>query len=158
ALASLAAVGGLAWLFVGLTELTGRSVEAVLPVQVSASQVELDGLLLAGIVIGTLGVLIDVVTSQVGAVWELQRAEPSASRREVGRAALRVGTARVAASVNTLVLAYAGAALPLLILFTQAHQSVADTAGSEVVATEIVRALVGALGLAAAVPITTLLA
>jgi uncharacterized membrane protein len=156
--ASLALVGLLAWLFVELTQLTGRAAQEARFQQVTASQVDLQGLLLAGVVIGTLGVLDDVTVLQVSSVWELRRANPDQSLRQVYGAAIRIGRDHIASTVNTLVLAYAGAALPLFLLLTQAHQSLSDTANSEVVATEIVRALVGSIGLVACVPITTLLA
>jgi uncharacterized membrane protein len=158
AFASLALVAALASAFVALTELTGRAAEEALFLQVSAAQVDLRGLVLAGIVIGTLGVLDDVTVLQVSAVWELHHANPDMPRREIYRAAVRIGRDHIASTVNTLVLAYAGAALPLFLLLTQAHQSLSDTANSEVVATEIVRTLVGSIGLIASVPITTLLA
>lgn len=158
AFASLLLVGALAWAFVELTQITGRAAEEALFLQVSAAQIDLRGLVLAGVVIGTLGVLDDVTVLQVSAVWELHRANPEMGWRQVYGAAIRIGRDHIASTVNTLVLAYAGAALPLFLLLTQAHQSLSDTANSEVVATEIVRALVGSIGLVASVPITTLLA
>jgi uncharacterized membrane protein len=158
AFASLALVGLLAAVFVGLTEITGRAAEEALFLQVSAAQVDLRGLVLAGIVIGTLGVLDDVTVLQVSAVWELHHANPEMGRWDLYRAAIRIGRDHIASTVNTLVLAYAGAALPLFLLLTQAHQGLSDTANSEVVAVEIVRTLVGSIGLVASVPITTLLA
>jgi uncharacterized membrane protein len=95
---------------------------------------------------------------QVSSVWELHHANPAMPRRDIYRAAIRIGRDHIASTVNTLVLAYAGAALPLFLLLTQARQGLSDTANSEVVAVEIVRTLVGSIGLVASVPITTLLA
>lgn len=158
AFASLALVALLAWGFVELTELTGRAAEEAGFLQISASQVRLQGLILAGVVIGTLGVLDDVTVLQVSAVWELHHANPEMPRRQIYRAAIRIGRDHIASTVNTLVLAYAGASLPLFLLLTQAHEGLSDIANSEVVATEIVRTLVGSIGLVASVPITTLLA
>ena len=158
AFASLALVGLLAWIFVEATHLTGRAAEEAGVLQISASQVKLQGLVLAGIVIGTLGVLDDVTVLQVSAVWELHHANPEHTRFDLYRAAIRIGRDHIASTVNTLVLAYAGASLPLFLLLTQAHQGLSDTANSEVVAVEIVRTLVGSIGLVASVPITTLLA
>lgn len=158
AFASLALVGLLAWGFVELTAMTGRAAEEAATLQVLASQVQLKGLVLAGIVIGTLGVLDDVTVLQVSAVWELHHANPDMSRVELYRSAIRIGRDHIASTVNTLVLAYAGASLPLFLLLTQAHQSLSDTANSEVIGTEIVRTLVGSIGLVASVPITTILA
>jgi uncharacterized membrane protein len=158
AFASLALVGLLAWGFVELTQLSGRSAEEAGFLQITASQVKLQGLILAGIVIGTLGVLDDVTVLQVSSVWELHHANPTMAGRDIYRAAIRIGRDHIASTVNTLVLAYAGASLPLFLLLTQAHQGLSDTANSEVVAVEIVRALVGSIGLVASVPITTALA
>jgi uncharacterized membrane protein len=158
AFGSLAMVGVLAWIFVSLTELTGRSTEEALFLQVSGAQVDLRGLILAGIVIGTLGVLDDVTVLQVSSVWELHKANPDMPSIAVFRAALRIGRDHIASTVNTLVLAYAGASITLFLLLTQAQQSLGDTANSEVVAVEIVRTLVGSIGLVASVPITTALA
>jgi uncharacterized membrane protein len=158
AFASLALVGLLAWGFVELTHLTGLAGEDVSLLQLSASQIKPQGLILAGIVIGTLGVLDDVTVLQVSAVWELHHASPDMGRRDIYRAAIRIGRDHIASTVNTLVLAYAGASLPLFLLLTQAHEGLSDIANSEVVATEIVRTLVGSIGLVASVPITTLLA
>jgi uncharacterized membrane protein len=122
------------------------------------SDIDIRGLLLAGLVIGALGVLDDVTVTQTAAVWEIARADPDASRRRLVTAGLRVGRDHVAATVNTLVLAYAGAALPVLLLFAVAGQGVVDTVTTELVAQEVVRALVGGLGIVAAVPVTTVLA
>lgn len=158
AFASLALVGVLAWIFVGLTELSGQATEEAFFLQVSGAQVHLQGLILAGIVIGTLGVLDDVTVLQVSAVWELHIANPEMPKGAVFRAALRIGRDHIASTVNTLVLAYAGASLPLFLLLTQARQGLADTANSEIVAVEIVRTLVGSIGLVASVPVTTALA
>jgi uncharacterized membrane protein len=105
-----------------------------------------------------LGALDDMTVTQASAVWELRVANPTYTRRHLAGAALRIGRDHVASTVNTLALAYAGASLPLLILFTQSHQSLGTVANSEIVATEIFRALVGSIGLVAAVPITTWLA
>ena len=158
AFASLALVALLAWGFVELAELSGRSAEEAGFLQITASQVQLQGLILASVVIGTLGVLDDVTVLQVSAVWELHHANPEMSRRQIYRAAIRIGRDHIASTVNTLVLAYAGSSLTLFLLLTQAQQSLSDIANSEVVAVEIVRTLVGSIGLVASVPITTLLA
>jgi len=115
-------------------------------------------LLLAGLVIGALGVLDDVTVTQTAAVWELAAADPETSRRSLFAAGLRIGREHVSAAVNTLVLAYAGASLPLLMLFAVSGQGVLDTITNELIAQEVVRALVGGLGIVAAVPITTVIA
>ncbi len=155
---SLALTGALAAVFVGATRLTGLAAEEAAILQISAAQVSLSGLLLAGIIVGTLGVLDDVTVTQVSAVSELRRANPSYGFAELYRAGVSIGQHHIAATVNTLVLAYAGASLPLLLLFTQADQGFLDVVNSEVVAVEVVRTLVGSIGLVASVPITTALA
>ena len=118
----------------------------------------MSGLLLAGVIIGSLGVLDDVTVTQTSAVWELHEADPSMGWRGLYRAGIRIGRDHIASVVNTLVLAYAGAALPLLLLFSIAQSSVGTVANSELVAEEIVRTLVGSIGLVASVPVTTALA
>jgi uncharacterized membrane protein len=120
--------------------------------------VDLRGLLLAGMVLGALGALDDVTVTQASAVWEISQANPGLDRGRLVAAGLRVGRDHVAASVNTLLLAYAGAALPLLLLFALSGLSLSVVANSEVVAVEIIRTLVGSMGLVSAVPITTWLA
>lgn len=120
--------------------------------------VDARGILLAGIVIGSLGVLDDVTVTQVSAVWELHRAQPQTRRTELFKSALTIGRDHISSTVNTLFLAYAGAALPLLLLFQGVGESVTGIATREIVATEIVRALVGSIGLVASVPISTWLA
>ena len=156
-LVSLALTGALALIFVGATELSGLASEEAVYLQVSAESINLQGLILAGIIIGSLGVLDDVTVTQASAVWELRKANPVWGFSELYRPALRIGRDHIASTVNTLVLAYAGASLPLLILFTQAQRPLVEVAAGEVVATEIVRTLVGSIGLVASVPITTAL-
>lgn len=148
----------LAQLFVGLTALTGLGSEETGLLSAAVGDFDLRGLLLAGIVIGSLGVLDDVTVTQAAAVWELHLAKPTASVRELYSAGIRIGRDHVAATVNTLVLAYVGTALPLLVVYQLTGSGLRDVLTSEVVAQEVVRTLVGSLGLVAAVPATTLLA
>ncbi len=157
-LLSLTLVGVLAAVFVGAAELSGLTDEESTILQVSAAQVDLRGLVLGGVVIGALGVLDDVTVTQVAAVGELRRADPGMGPTAVYRSAVRIGRDHIASTVNTLVLAYAGASLSLLLLFTQLNQRLLDVLNGEVVAVEIVRTLVGGIGLVAAVPLTTALA
>jgi uncharacterized membrane protein len=156
--ASLLLTGALALVFVAATKLTGLASEEAVFLQISAEQVNLRGLILGGIIIGSLGVLDDVTVTQVSAVWELHLANRTMPARELYRAALRIGRDHIASTVNTLVLAYAGAALPLLILFVEVERGFGDVITGEVVAIEVVRTLVGSIGLVASVPITTALA
>jgi uncharacterized membrane protein len=157
-LASLALTGLLAWLFVRTAHLTGFSDDASFVVSVLGPDIDPRGLLLAGIVIGSLGVLDDVTVTQVSAVWELHAGRPDQSRRQLFARALVIGRDHISSTVNTLFLAYAGATLPLLLLFSSIGESVTSVSTREIVATEIVRALVGSIGLVAAVPISTGLA
>lgn len=144
--------------FVGFAELTGFSSEEARLANVEFGGLPLRGLLLAGIIIGALGVLDDVTMSQSATVFALRRANPSMGWSRLTAEALSVGRDHVAATVNTLFLAYAGAALPLLILFTTSALPASEVLTTEIVAVEVVRTLVGSLGIIAAVPLTTVLA
>jgi uncharacterized membrane protein len=156
--ASLALTAVLASLFVGLTELTGFATEESTIVRIGAGQIDLAGLTLAGVVIGALGAIDDITVTQASAVWELRTANPRMGSSDLLRSGMRIGRDHVASTVNTLALAYAGASMPLLILFVLSQQSLGTVANGETVATEIVRTLVGSIGLVASVPITTWLA
>lgn len=153
---SLLLTGMLSLLFVYLTRLTGYGDENTLfLMQSSTTQIDPRGLLLGGMIIGALGVLDDLVTSQSAAVVEIHDANPSLGFRRTFQKAMRIGQDHVAATVNTLVLAYTGASLPLLLIFTLGNGSFTYFINSEFLAEEIVRTLVGSLGLIAAVPIST---
>jgi len=155
-LVALALTALLGVLFVEATKLTGLSSEEGTYLRgVLGSSVNLRGLLLAGIVIGGLGVLNDVTVTQASAVWEIHLANPSVSARDLYLSAMRIGRDHIASTVDTLVLAYAGAALPLFVIFTVVDRRLGDVLTGEIVAEEIVQTLVGSLGLIAAVPITT---
>ncbi len=155
---ALVLTGALTAGFVAATSLTGLASEDALSASFVAGGLSFRGLLLAGIILGGLGVLDDVTMSQASLVFELRRADPTASFAQLVTGALAVGRDHMAATVNTLFLAYAGASLPLLVLFTTSGDSLGTVATSEVVAVEIVRSLCGSIGLIAAVPLTTVLA
>lgn len=121
-------------------------------------RIDLQGLLLAATVLGALGVLDDVTVTQAAAVEQLHRADRTQPRRLVIGRAMRVGRSHIAATVNTLMLAYLGAGLPLLLLFALSGQNPLTVLNSEVVAVEVIRALVGSIGIVAAVPLTTVVA
>ncbi len=157
-LASLLLTVVLAETFVRAAALTGLGSDETSLISSTVGTLDLRGLLLAGIVIGSLGVLDDVTVTQSSAVWELHLANPAASARELYRAGIRIGRDHIASTVNTLVLAYVGASLPLLVVYSLAGSQLQDVLTSEVVAQEVVRTLVGSIGLVAAVPLTTLLA
>jgi uncharacterized membrane protein len=155
-LASLVLTGVLGALFTTLMHLTGYGSDASSYLSVARAGLDLRGLLLAGIVIGALGVLDDVTVTQAVTVAEMT---PGAtSRWSLYRAAIRVGRAHVGSAVNTIVLAYAGASLPLLLLIAAGSQPIGELLTSEFLAQEILRSAVGTIGLVASVPITTALA
>jgi uncharacterized membrane protein len=151
--------GLLAGLFVVITRLTGSGDEnALFLLQMLNTQINLRGLLLGGMIIGALGVLDDLVTTQASAVFELHHANESFGFQQLFQSAMRIGQDHVAATVNTLVLAYAGASLPMLLMFSLGRGDYATLINFQFIAEEIVRTLVGSLGLIAAVPLTTAIA
>ncbi len=126
--------------------------------QLAGDRLDLSGLLLAAVIFGGLGVLNDVAISQAATVEELHAVSPSMSRRELFTRTMNVGIAHLAATVNTLVFAYLGAALPLLVLLALQIESVGLSVNEEIVAVEVVRTIVGSIGILLAVPITTAIA
>jgi uncharacterized membrane protein len=157
-LVSLALIGGLGALFSFTAKLTGLDEDTANLIGALGHGIDARGLLLAGVVIGALGVLDDVTVTQTSAVWELRAANPSLSWRELYAAGQRIGRDHVSSAVNTLVMAYAGAALPVLLYSSISGVGLGGILSSQSIAREIVRALVGSIGLVAAVPITTALA
>jgi uncharacterized membrane protein len=147
----LAAV--LSWATIELVHLTGLSEDQNNEVAAYLGNVSITGLLLAGFIIGSLGVLNDVTVTQASTAFEI--AEHGAGRRAIFVGAMRVGRDHIASTVYTLVLAYAGSALPLLLLFSVANRSLGDVLTSESVAIEIARSAVGGIALALSVPLTT---
>ena len=156
--ASLTLVAFLALTFVELTHLTGLAGDEGALVQLGGVDVSFTGLLLAGMVIGALGVLDDVTVSQASTVLALRSANPELRFGELYRRAIEVGRDHVSATVNTLVLAYVGTSLPVLLIFGSGELGLSEAANVELIAQEIVGTLVGSIGLIAAVPITTGLA
>lgn len=155
---SVGLTGILAYLGVTLSALSGFAVDEAVYLNFNNPGLDFQGLLLGGIIIGILGVLDDVSITQTAVVSELFHSEPEASRERIYKKALRVGREHVGALVNTLALAYTGASLPLLLLFTATESSIGLTFNQEIFATEIIRTLIGSIGLILTVPITTLLA
>lgn len=153
--ASLALVAVLAVVFVGVTNLTGITGEESTLLQFNGVEVSFDGLLIAGMVIGALGVLDDVTVSQASTVLALRSANRELGFGELYRRAIDVGRDHVSATVNTLVLAYVGASLPILLIFGSGELGVLDAINVELVADQVVAMLVGSIGLIAAVPLTT---
>jgi uncharacterized membrane protein len=146
-------------LFVAVSQLTGYSSEEANFARFAVEGgLDLRGLILAGLVIGALGVLDDVTVSQASTVFAVHSANPSQSWSEVFVRAMSVGRDHIASVVNTLVLAYVGASIPLIVLFSTGGLPFVDVVNAEIVAEEIVKTLVGSIGLVSAVPLTTALA
>jgi len=158
---TLAALGltlGLSWGFFHIARFTGLATEEALLLPFVATELNVSALLLGGAIIGALGALDDVTVTQVSTVAELRHRSPELPTAELVASGIRVGRDHIASTVNTLLLAYAGASMPLLLLFAVSSQSLDMVANSELIAVEIVRTLCGSVGLVAAVPITTVLA
>jgi uncharacterized membrane protein len=158
-LIALVITGLLAITFVQAAKLTGFSTEEAGFLSFESDQaINMQGLLLAGIIIGVLGVLDDITVSQSAIVFELKSANPKLGIGELYRRAMGVGQDHIASMVNTLVLVYTGASLPLLLLFVNNPRPISEIFNYELIADEVVRTLVGSIGLILAVPITTLIA
>jgi uncharacterized membrane protein len=157
--ATMMLIGGLSVWATKFALLSGVSSEETFYLQSATGRpIDVHGLLLAGIIIGTLGILDDIAVSQAAAVGELWSANPKLSRGQVYQAAMRIGRSHLVAIINTLTLAYAGSALPLLVVFHSSTQPWGITVNSETVATEIVRSIIGSIGLILALPLSTLAA
>jgi uncharacterized membrane protein len=139
------------------TELQGSG-DLVYLQTVGRPELDLGGLLLAAVIFGALGILDDVTITQAATVDELYEADPKVQRSELFRRAMNVGRSHISATVNTLALAYVGASLPLIVLFNAGQQDPFLTVSGEIVAVEVVKALVGSIGIVAAVPATTAIA
>ncbi len=157
-LAALLLAALLSWGAIELAHLSGLSEDQNNEVAAYLGNVSITGLLLAGFIIGSLGVLNDVTVTQASTVFELAELGDGSSRRAIFLSAMRVGRDHIASTVYTLVLAYAGSALPLLLLFSVANRSLGDVLTSESVAIEIARSAVGGIALALSVPLTTAIA
>lgn len=155
---SLALVVGLAVLFADLAHLTGFASEEATTLAANNQGIDFQSLLIAGMVIGSLGVLDDVTVSQASTVMALRGANPQQRFFELFRRAIEVGRDHVSATVNTLVLAYVGASLTTLLVFSSGDLSPLEAVNLEVIASVVVATLVGSIGLICAVPITTALA
>jgi uncharacterized membrane protein len=156
---SLGITGFLASTFVTSARLTGYASEESSFIQLaSQGTLNMKGLLLAGIIIGVLGVLDDITISQSAIVFQLKEVNKKMRFKELYRRAISVGQDHIASMVNTLVLVYTGASLPLLLLFVHSPHPFTEIINYEIIADEIIRTLVGSIGLVLAVPITTLIA
>lgn len=156
---ALFATAILSLMFISLGRLTGLSSEEAGMFLVQRSgNFDMKGLLLCGIIIGALGVLDDITIAQAAVVNELVKSSEKPKGRVIYRQAMNVGRDHISSMVNTLVLAYAGASLPLLLIFVNNPHSFGEIINYEFMAEEIVRTLVGSIGLILAVPITTFIA
>jgi uncharacterized membrane protein len=157
---ALLLTAALAAAFTGLAEFTALqgNEEIAFLIPLVGERVDLGGILLAATVFGALGVLDDVSVTQAATVEQLHHARPADDRRQVAARAMRVGRSHIAATVNTLVLAYLGVGLPLLLLFALGASEPIMVLNGEIVAVEVIRALVGSIGIVAAVPLTTAIA
>jgi uncharacterized membrane protein len=123
-----------------------------------SGRISISGIIMCGLIISGLGVLNDVTITQSSAVWELYELAPQTSARKLFGSAMRIGRDHIASTVYTIAFAYAGAALPILIIVTLYDRSFMDTITSGELAEEVVRTLVGSIGLVLAIPITTAIA
>ena len=156
---ALIITGILAGIFVESAKLTGFASEEAGFLQVAKQgTINMKGLLLAGIIIGALGVLDDITISHSAIVFQLKKTNPKLKQKELYKKAMEVGRDHITSMVNTLILVYTGAALPLLLLFINNPHPFSEVINYEIVADEIVRTLVGSIGLILAVPITTIIA
>ncbi len=154
-------VGVFSWVAVETSRLTGMGSDDAAGLRIGATEViNLKGLLLGSMIIGVIGVLDDITTAQVAAVFELKKANKQLSFKELWRRGRNIGTEHIASLVNTLVMAYAGAAMPVFIflVLNPSNEPFWMMFNSELISEEIVRTLTGSMGLVLAVPITTLLA
>lgn len=150
--------GVLAYVAVSSAMLTGFDSDEAVYLNFNAKgSIDIVGILLGGIMIGLLGVLYDVAIGQAIAVEELHNIAPHVSKLYIFKRAMRMGKEHIGALVNTLAIAYVGASLPLLLLFSSSAYGVFELINREIFATEIVRTLIGSIGLVLAVPITTLI-
>jgi uncharacterized membrane protein len=157
-MASLLLTAALGAAFGAAAHLSGLASEESVNLLAFAPELDFRGLLLAATIIGALGVLDDVTITQVSAVWELHHSDPQVGARQLYSAGIRIGRDHIASTVNTLILAYTAAALPMLLLFTQSGLAMGEVLTTETLAVEIVQTLVGSIGLVASVPLTTALA
>ncbi|MBP9856080.1 MAG: YibE/F family protein [Candidatus Pacebacteria bacterium] len=157
--AAVVITGVVAAVAVSATKLTGLAADEAVYLNLgTAGELNFRGLLLGAMIIGMLGVLDDIAVTQASVVAELKHALPSASGKDIYGRAIKVGREHVGALVNTLVLAYAGSSLPLLLLFSLSDFSPFLIINREIFTAEIVRTLVGSIGLILTVPLSTALA
>jgi uncharacterized membrane protein len=155
---SIAIMGVLSVIFVNFAQLNGTGDESAIYLLQLPGQINIKNLLIAGIIIGSLGIMDDLIVGQTSVVIEIFRANPNMSLRDRFSRSMNVGRDHIAATVNTLVFAYLGASLPLFLLFTLGNADFLTLLNQSILAEEVVRTLVGTIGLFLAVPVSTFLA
>lgn len=156
--ATLALTCGLAWLAVGFADLDGSTELDKLALKAGSDVLSLRGVILAGMIIGALGVLADTAVTQASAVMALRRANPRYGPRDLYREGFVIGRDHLSATIHTLVLAYAGGVLPLLLTLRLGNVAGVDAINGQSIAEPIVATIVGCFALVAAIPVTTALA
>ncbi|MAF45757.1 MAG: hypothetical protein CL407_07545 [Acidimicrobiaceae bacterium] len=149
---------GISWVFFEVAQFSGFASEEAFILPFLAETLDVRGLLLGGTIIAALGALDDVTVTQAATVLELRARNSELSTKQLTVSGLKVGREHIASTVNTLLLAYAGSSIPLLLLFAVSDQSLGAVANSELIGLEVVRTLCGSIGLVAALPLTTSLA
>jgi uncharacterized membrane protein len=157
-LVGLALTAVLAWWGASTSHITGLTSEEALWLPSYAPAIDLQGIAICGIVLAGMGVLNDVTITQASTVWELRALAPWASRRELFSRAMRIGRDHIASTVYTIAFAYVGATLPLLMAVWLSDQALGVSLTSGEIAEEVVRTLVGSIGLVLAIPLTTAIA
>jgi uncharacterized membrane protein len=155
---SLFITGLLAVFFSNLMKLSGMSEDGVYLITLIGREINFKGLLLASVIIGGLGVLDDMVITQVSTVLEIKKASPNLRHKDIFKKAYRVGVSHISSMTNTLFLAYAGSSLTILLLFSVGDMNFSDILNNHLIATEIFRSFIGGIGIALAMPISTFLA
>jgi uncharacterized membrane protein len=157
-LISLGITGLLAVIFSNLMTLSGMSEDSVYLITLLGQEINFKGILLASVIIGTLGVLDDMVISQISIVSEIKKTNVDLTVKDVFKKAYRVGVSHISSMTNTLFLAYAGSSLTILLLFSVGAMNFTNVLNNHLVATEIFRSFIGAIGIVLAMPISTFLA
>ena len=155
---TLIIVGIFSSIFINLAKLSGFASEEALFLSNLKPDLSIQGLLLASIIIGMVGILDDITISQSSIAYELKKAAPDLKFNELYKKTMNVGKDHIASIVNTLIVVYTSAALPLLLLFLISENNFSNIINMEIVAEEVVRTLIASIGLIVAVPITTFIA
>ncbi len=155
---SLGITSIIAIIFINGTHLTGFGSEEAYFLQLAQEKINIKGLFLAGIIIGTLGILDDATVTQTAIVQQLKFATRGLSTSELFKQAMQIGHDHIASTVNTLILVYTGASLPLLLLFINSDKSFSEVLNNQIIAEEVVTMLVSSIGLIISIPIATLFA